>query len=1618
MNRLLTLIVLLVTTAHAWSAGEYAHGFAGGTGTEADPYQIATLTHLSNLAFWSQQSTDFGGTYFVMTADISFSGFDSYNMVWGIGFGNRQFNGSFDGQGHKLMDVTTASPMFNYVGQHGVVKNLTIDGVTAKGGAMLIYETGPLADHVAGLVENCHVTGISHDYASTGQTNYASGMVGYLTQTGLVRDCSTSGSATVACGYGGIVGKNYSGLVTGCRSDMVITIVRGSIAVGGIGGLAQSYNNGATPNFENCEFVGQIKQRQLYDGNKAGGICGDGTVVNITRCVNRGTLISTGFSGGIAGVTSGSSRLSECYNMGLLQDFLMSQGERTASYGMSDYVAGIAGQISGGTIERCFNGGTLQSVRGAGGLIGSVGSGLGAECLITDCYNAGLIDAPNVWKTGNTTIQKAGGLVAEFANVYDLTITHCLSLGTLANAVAARGRDCEYLGYDLSPADILLEGNYYDNQVVGNTSQQGGLSTALLTSGEALQGFDPAVWLFEPGRYPRLRCHAAASASLLCATPYYLASGDTHTKVKHDFTVGDTPGVSWSLSATAQASLDGTTVHVVSGEQSQVVTLTSSLEGMERQGLVTIYPDLFAGSGTADDPYLIEDYADMVRLSRATNEDGLTFDGDCLQLVGDIDMQGHSDFGLMSLTEATPFLGTLDGNGHALRGFSMRNDLTQTQNAGLFGYVGERGVIKNLVIAEDGDLGLYLGGGTIAAMLQGTIEHVLVLPRTIHSAAGAGNFGGIVCSIEPSGRVIDCYVGSDISLSGAANYVAGIARYNYGVVDGCQFAGNIGGEAASYVGGLVAEHYGSINDCLSSGFVTGNAYVGGVTSRCLNLGMTEPSITNTLSTGQVTYSTQVDYAGAVTGQISGTCDHVWYDRQIGLLDNVRVAGIEGKLTREIVVGWNGGSKWTADGVTYPRLALFAHQPLSEFYSFPVTFADGENRGDLITSATVYAAPGLTSTLDGGDDFDLRSGTLTARARSSYSDDILVQTYDGFTRRLVIGSYGQMLSQGDGTASNPWVIGSEADLAKLVAESNTGLTSKHFVGKHFCLGGDITLSADIAGISCALTGGNAVNNPRWFRGTIDGAGHTIGNLNISSTNAYGLVGLVGYLGPGGVVKDLTIGSGSVQGVRFVGSVVGKCLGTVSGIVNHAQVTATTGGANVGSGGVVGYVGPSGVVSHLTNYGTVTNTQASGICYTGGVLGVVVGDGTRTFERLAGHGRVSGPMGVAGVVANSRLVSYDDVVNYGDVVGTAATSNLNGGCFGDLVSTPHINNARNYGAVSGSTGVGGVISRYITGPGQVHCALEVTGCLNAGDITGRTSNVGGIVGMSDTTRIHVVDCANVGRIACTAASLASGTPGAGGIVGGGSPIIQGCYNAGVVSGVNCIGGLLGRPANNDAQVDIISSLNVGWLEGYAPGSANVGAIAGYRSSASRYSDVLYDSQMCETAAVAGVDVDGTQGMGTIELVSDQGRYPVPGQLAQDSALAVASMPVFLAHGDVRWQVTQPFDLGAAAGFTWSGDSVFVIVGSHVSIMPATHGDYAVTVTNGSHSRRVPLTVEFAALRGDVDGDGQVDVADVNILINIMLGRDSADNYDGRAYVTQGDAIVDVADINAVINIMLGK
>ena len=64
--------------------------------------------------------------------------------------------------------------------------------------------------------------------------------------------------------------------------------------------------------------------------------------------------------------------------------------------------------------------------------------------------------------------------------------------------------------------------------------------------------------------------------------------------------------------------------------------------------------------------------------------------------------------------------------------------------------------------------------------------------------------------------------------------------------------------------------------------------------------------------------------------------------------------------------------------------------------------------------------------------------------------------------------------------------------------------------------------------------------------------------------------------------------------------------------------------------------------------------------------------------------------------------------------------------------------------------------------------------------------------------------------------------------------------------------------------------------------------------------------------------------------------------------------------------------------------------------------------------PIGPPLPNLPGDLNGDGQVDIADVNAVINMMLGKVSAT----PAGDVTGDDSVDIADVNAVINIMLGK
>ena len=215
-------------------------------------------------------------------------------------------------------------------------------------------------------------------------------------------------------------------------------------------------------------------------------------------------------------------------------------------------------------------------------------------------------------------------------------------------------------------------------------------------------------------------------------------------------------------------------------------------------------------------------------------------------------------------------------------------------------------------------------------------------------------------------------------------------------------------------------------------------------------------------------------------------------------------------------------------------------------------------------------------------------------------------------------------------------------------------------------------------------GNSSSNS--YRGTFNGAGHTISGLYIdSSDNDY--QGLFGYLstdgGNIGTVKDLSV-SGSVSGDWYVGGVVGRNFsGTVTGCTFSGSVSG-----NIYVGGVVGYNG--GTVENCYNTGSVSGNSVGG----------VVGYNSGTVENCYNTGSVSG----------------ETTVNVGGVVGYNH-------------SDGSVTNSYNTGAVSGGEEVGGVVGQNFGNGIVTGCYFLQTNELNNG--------LNGIGGDSSNTNATPVD-----------------------------------------------------------------------------------------------------------------------------------------------------------------------------------------------------------------------------------------------------------------------------------------
>ena len=131
-----------------------------------------------------------------------------------------------------------------------------------------------------------------------------------------------------------------------------------------------------------------------------------------------------------------------------------------------------------------------------------------------------------------------------------------------------------------------------------------------------------------------------------------------------------------------------------------------------------------------------------------------------------------------------------------------------------------------------------------------------------------------------------------------------------------------------------------------------------------------------------------------------------------------------------------------------------------------------------------------------------------------------------------------------------------------------------------------------------------------------------------------------------------------------------------------------------------------------------------------------------------------------------------------------------------------------------------------------------------------------------------------------------------------------------------------------------------------------------------------------------------------------YTITGGSSAHTAITANPCQVFTLHVTADTAFTEGTrDIVAYASYTTPANAAFTL-GTAAAPLTVAH------VTFGEPTNELP---------GDLNGDGSIDIGDVNILINIILDLDQAENYGRRAYVTDDDAI-DIADVNALINIIL--
>lgn len=260
------------------------------------------------------------------------------------------------------------------------------------------------------------------------------------------------------------------------------------------------------------------------------------------------------------------------------------------------------------------------------------------------------------------------------------------------------------------------------------------------------------------------------------------------------------------------------------------------------------YKDFAGGSGAVTDPFLI---SNAQQLSNIENVSMIAN----YKLKNDIDLSGNANwYSIGGFYKDKAFNGVLDGAGHTIKGLKRTADITENNNRiyfGLFGYIGDKGVVKNLKFSN---VAVSMNGpavdnantrvfvGVLAGSLYGTVQNVEIVSGTCsYNICTNGNaYVGGIAGVAFRATIQNCTNNANIVGGRYAGVAGGIVGFSTGSkFYSCKNTGSInawctgwGGNACA--GGIAGEqcsasgYASTYENCLNQGTLTTNYYSWGI----------------------------------------------------------------------------------------------------------------------------------------------------------------------------------------------------------------------------------------------------------------------------------------------------------------------------------------------------------------------------------------------------------------------------------------------------------------------------------------------------------------------------------------------------------------------------------------------------------------------------------------------------------------------------------------------------------------------------------------------------------------------------------------------------------------------